>query len=373
MLAIVNEKGKQRKSKTENAPHRPSHMFRGLQFLPHATFFRWHRILFRRTKKLKCAYHRFVFICVLCIHFLSMSILGAILRPGLGNPAFQIVCIYAGCQSSEISLASKTRYATINSGAWSIKPVSPFTTEEWPSRVPDWLAVSQYAIVCNENPDASYRIFSFRQKPRMPPRCYDMEIQIPVFNTNARSAHIAAGNACGRQYMEHIRAGGGIGWYSISALQNRVQPAASVSPQHRQQYRVTHTVTINGVMQSSELEIIDRTSRIEAETQRLLHLNNLYTAATTARERAQQLTNQSRTAFTALPQPKPLCTNVAKILVENARSKGEECPITFDSLCDITQFCVPVCGHVCSDSAAQLTRCPVCREPTSWTRVEIPA
>lgn len=79
---------------------------------------------------------------------------------------------------------------------------------------------------------------------------------------------------------------------------------------------------------------------------------------------------------TIRPSPPPpsvqaLKPFVARILAEAARSKGDDCPITLDTMSTCGKLYVPTCGHVCSDEGCmRLATCPVCRERTAWTTVE---
>jgi hypothetical protein len=69
-----------------------------------------------------------------------------------------------------------------------------------------------------------------------------------------------------------------------------------------------------------------------------------------------------------VPALKPF---VARVIAESARNKGEDCPITLDSMATCGKLYVPTCGHVCSDAGClRLDKCPVCRDATAWTPVE---
>ncbi len=71
------------------------------------------------------------------------------------------------------------------------------------------------------------------------------------------------------------------------------------------------------------------------------------------------------------PQIIPLKPFVARVIAEAVRSKGEDCPISLDSMATCRKLYVPTCGHVCSDSGClRLDKCPVCRDATAWTPVE---
>ena len=62
---------------------------------------------------------------------------------------------------------------------------------------------------------------------------------------------------------------------------------------------------------------------------------------------------------------------VARVIAEAVRAKGEDCPITLDSMATCRKLYVPTCGHVCSDEACmKLEKCPVCRDTTAWTPIE---
>ena len=71
------------------------------------------------------------------------------------------------------------------------------------------------------------------------------------------------------------------------------------------------------------------------------------------------------------PQIIPLKPFVARVIAEAVRNKGEDCPISLDSMATCRKLYVPTCGHVCSDSGClRLDKCPVCRDATAWTPVE---
>jgi hypothetical protein len=75
-----------------------------------------------------------------------------------------------------------------------------------------------------------------------------------------------------------------------------------------------------------------------------------------------------------VPIPVALSAFIANTLVQHAKSQADAvCPITQEPLNDYTKFSVGNCGHVFSDIAATLDKCPYCSTPVAWTAVEIPA
>jgi hypothetical protein len=64
--------------------------------------------------------------------------------------------------------------------------------------------------------------------------------------------------------------------------------------------------------------------------------------------------------------PSPLLARSAVIV---GLKRADICPITYDSLADIDKYCVNICGHVFSDAAESLEKCPLCNMATSWASV----
>lgn len=49
----------------------------------------------------------------------------------------------------------------------------------------------------------------------------------------------------------------------------------------------------------------------------------------------------------------------------------KECPITFEPLKNYQKVYINLCGHIVSPAGKELNRCPVCREPTLYTKLDI--
>jgi hypothetical protein len=76
-----------------------------------------------------------------------------------------------------------------------------------------------------------------------------------------------------------------------------------------------------------------------------------------------------------LPPPRPapqtsLSSFAATMLIDTAIRRGDICPITQEPLTREQTLCVPLCGHIVSESG-RLTNnmCPLCRSATTYTVV----
>ncbi len=265
----------------------------------------------------------------------------AVLRPGGGNPAFMLckptICSYY--QEPWVQYAILAEHSTRNTGSWRIESDSRLSVPEFQaiapgSQVCEWLRPSKLVLVCERDPTKRYRICGLLKKPQtMPTRSYDLEIAL--HETVARRNHPEAAFVQIPEDAEgHLR---------LQQAQDRLSFGACWFTHHE----LTRSIDDNrlAIAQTSENRALD-TSRFTEAIQRGWVI-------------------PSR-------QPAPLYDHVAKILVKDARTSNNTCPITFDSFKEITRFSVPVCGHVCSELTTTLTQCPVCRTPTSWTLVELP-
>ncbi len=130
----------------------------------------------------------------------------------------------------------------------------------------------------------------------------------------------------------------------------------------------TREATHNAVQTSSSSISISYSFTAGVVPPRLSTVPLQRTTATPATP-ATPATTAAPTLFSTVQALKPF---VARVLAEAARNKAEECPITLDSMASCRKLYVPTCGHVCSDAGCMtLLTCPVCRERTAWTPVEL--
>ena len=61
---------------------------------------------------------------------------------------------------------------------------------------------------------------------------------------------------------------------------------------------------------------------------------------------------------------------LARAAVYVALKNDDNCAILYDKLSTCTDFCVGACGHVFSDQAQDLEKCPVCMSLVYWTHVK---
>lgn len=64
--------------------------------------------------------------------------------------------------------------------------------------------------------------------------------------------------------------------------------------------------------------------------------------------------------------------SLARAAVYMATNTGEPCPITLEPLSSYTEFYVGGCGHVFSEAAKDLRKCPMCRQKVAWAHVRTP-
>lgn len=292
------------------------------------------------------------------------TIVGAILRPGGGTPAFQLCTFRVNSTSQEPSLrfATLADHTTKRSGSWRLETSASLSPQELRSITPSnqlctWLLPSKLVLVCINNSNKKYRIYGLQKKPSvMPARSYDLEIYIHPINAmrNPGVASLAIGDVGGRNYLPYAlnKNHSGLNWFSeadLRGLLRRVElPRASVS--------------------------FVSDARIQERAQTLL----------SNRATVQTLQNHMQAFQTILGQPSGLVQQplpeqyaslspyVAKIIVRDARISNSSCPITFDEFKEIAKFSVPTCGHVCAELTQPLSQCPVCRAPTTWCNIEVP-
>lgn len=298
---------------------------------------------------------------------------GAIVRPGASNLAFQIVKIhiYTGIDTPCITKANKADHLTIGTGAWRIEQAPVLTHAVartlFPSvNVPISFYVSKYHLVCCGDPIRSYRIFGLKWKPRyMPARDGTMEIAKRTSIATQAYLDSVDGHLMQDVIRNHFDTNG---WYKPSELISILRNGAAISCRTSQS-TVSTSITIR--TGGGTHTVTSFTSQFPSLPLPSLQIPRVHVPSFSGLPPI-PTTPVSATYAAMAATVKPLCQHVAKIIANDARTSGGECPITFDSFQDIAKFCVPVCGHVCSESASQLSRCPVCREATSWSLVELP-
>ena len=67
------------------------------------------------------------------------------------------------------------------------------------------------------------------------------------------------------------------------------------------------------------------------------------------------------------PSPPKLSERLARAAVYQAQDANEICAISLEPLRSLSRFAVSPCGHVFSDEAARLDKCPLCKAPAIWT------
>lgn len=65
----------------------------------------------------------------------------------------------------------------------------------------------------------------------------------------------------------------------------------------------------------------------------------------------------------------PPAVRLARAAVYVALKNDEICPILYDKLSVCTNFCVGACGHVFSNEARDLDKCPLCMSTVMWAHV----
>lgn len=63
----------------------------------------------------------------------------------------------------------------------------------------------------------------------------------------------------------------------------------------------------------------------------------------------------------------PLTSRMAKAAILFAKESNDVCPITLEPIASLTSVAVAQCGHVCSEGALALDKCPICRVRCAWT------
>jgi hypothetical protein len=64
---------------------------------------------------------------------------------------------------------------------------------------------------------------------------------------------------------------------------------------------------------------------------------------------------------------RPISVRLARAAIRVAQDANENCAIMLEPLRSVTAFAVSHCGHVFSEVAAELSTCPLCKSPATWT------